>query len=260
MQYDHKKIIATAAPLAVVNLLLSMVVASVGGEEYSLYTQWVSALRLSGLAVFAFYSAWKYEITVLNVAVQFFLFLIDSYFFLYSLRSTHYVTMVFMVILLFLQLVQLHVVNSLLKAELSKIKRLPRSKIQAFGTVNSIIIGVVAFFAADHPWIYILAAHISVYELYIIVRSEREDFWYAASIVASGVVNLFAHLNTYTLEVKPIIELMDVEEHSLQNIAVYSLRTLTLVNLGIDIFLIVTVTHIIKNWMSGRRAGKAKGS
>ena len=243
----HKKIIAAVAPAAIITSVLSLLVANTGGKEYDLYSTWLPIARLSALLVFGFYSAFRYEITILNLAIQFVLFLLDTYFALYATRSSHYITLAIIVIIVLLQIFKVINVGKLLQCEINEKKALPRSKVQAFSCVSGIVIATLALLFVDSPWLYVLAAEISLYELYILTNGREDDFWSLVAIIASTAVNVIVHLATYMLETKEIVEVFDLEQHALNNIVIYSMRTLTLLNVFLDAFIVITITPYISN-------------
>lgn len=249
---QHKKIIAAIAPAAIINVVLTILASNTGGEEYQLYATWLPLLRLSALLVFAFYSAFRYEITLANLVIQFGLFLIDIYYALYATRSSHYITLTIISFISLLQLFKVINVGKLLQCEINEKKALPRSKVQAFSCVSGITIATLALLFVESPWMYVLAAEISLYELYILTNGREDDFWSLVAVIASTVVNIIVHLATYMLETKEIVEVFDIEQHSLNNIAIYSMRTLTLLNVFLDAFIVITITPYLKNMCKGK--------
>merc|ERR1712196_11888 len=88
---DHKKAIATAAPLSILLLVLCLLVGATGDSVYSSYSTWLALGRLSGLLVFGFYSEARHYISVANLTIQSVLLLIDLVYTLLSLRITDYI-------------------------------------------------------------------------------------------------------------------------------------------------------------------------
>lgn len=252
----HKKLIAAIVPLAVLNIVISLAVGTVGGAQYEAYTTWLAAARVSPLLAFGFYSGFKYEITLANLAAQFALLLVDVYFSLVAVRTAHYVTLAFTTISTAIQAVHVTNVRKLLKCEVDETKRLPRSKVQMFSVVNGIVIAIIAYFVTDMPWIFILAAEINIYELYVVSKMEEDSLWFLVAVIGSGVANLLAHFATYSVEAKEIVEIFDVEQHTLRNIGVYSLRVLTVVNLAFDAFNVLTITPLIGKLLSKKASDK----
>ena len=242
----HKKIIASVVPLAIIGVVLALLVANIGGEEYEMYVNWLALARLSSLAVFAFYSGLAYEITFINLLAQFVIFIFDIYFGLYAVRCAHYATLAALTAMILIQTFKIMRIGELLQCELNERKSLPRSKIQSFGAVNSVIIGLLAVTFLDSYWLYVLAAEINIYELYILTRGTEDTFWTVVTVVASTAANVVVHFASYGLPTSEIVEVFDFEKSSLENINVYCLRSLTLVNVFIDIFIAATVTHTLR--------------
>ena len=244
MMSNHKKIIASCVPLSAIMLVLSLLVATLGGDQYASYSGWISIARLSGLLVFGFFSRFKFEITTANIFIQFGLLLIDIYHTLLAIRNLHYITFVTLVVSSLIQYYILHQNRELLKCEVDETKRLPRTLIRSFGTVNGAIIALIALYYVDTPWLFVLVFELQLYALYIGKYNEREDIWLVIAEVAAVSANVIAHVMTYSLDTYDIIEIGDFATHALDNITVYSIRSLTALNIFLDVFIVVTLTGL----------------
>ena len=238
----HKKIIATSVPLSLLLLVLSFLVGATGGEPYGPYSSVFAIGRLSGIFVFGFYSSARHYISVANLAVQCVLLLCDVGFTLLALRSTEYITFSVLALVTLLQYIQLRQVNELLRCEIKSVAEIPTKTLRRFSIVNGIVIATVALLRVEMPWFFVVAAELQIFATF--TAEKNKGTWTLVTEILVFVVNLVAHIMTYSYATYDLVEFMDIEEHFLQNLSIYILRSLTFVALSFDIVILITLTGL----------------
>ena len=143
-----------------------------------------------------------------------------------------------------LQYLQVRQVNELLRSEIYRTSEIPTRTIRRFSVVNGLVIAIIAMLRVDMPWVFVLAAELQIFSAFGIKGGVGNDWW---TIVVEALViaaNIVAHFWTYGYTTVELVELMDFQEHFVQNLSIYTLRSLTLVALVLDAVILFSLTGI----------------